>query len=199
VRTDHVNTTPTSTPPSIFFSDFITIFQVKMQNFPYLAFFSSILVTGFKCHSGYQTPSTVPLHINDSLDHIYFFFFCSFMIFQLYLHQLLYLEMCTDHINSTLTPSITVSIMCILFCLILQQYSYQLPSLEKCTDHVKSTPTLSPILMISTIPFFLILLLDLDTPNHQDLVFLNFLVIHFFLIFWLQCVSYHIWKCAQTM
>ena len=38
-----------------------------------------------------------------------------------------------------------------------------------------------------------------DTPNHHHLVFLNCLVIHFFLIFWLQCVSYHIWKCAQTM
>ena len=36
--TDHVNSTPTSSPPCSFFSDFITIFHVKMQNFPYLAF-----------------------------------------------------------------------------------------------------------------------------------------------------------------
>ena len=35
--------------------------------------------------------------------------------------------------------------------------------------------------MISTITFFLILLLDLDTPNYHDFIFLNFLVIHFFL------------------
>ena len=36
-------------------------------------------------------------------------------------------------------------------------------------------------------------------PNHHNFVFLNFLVIYFFLIFWLQCVSYHIWKGAWTM
>ena len=39
---DHVNSTPTSSPPSLFFSDFITIFHVKMQKFPYLEFFISI-------------------------------------------------------------------------------------------------------------------------------------------------------------
>ena len=44
-----------------------------MQHFPYLAFCSSGPVTGLWCHSGDQTPSTVPLHINDSLDHIYSF------------------------------------------------------------------------------------------------------------------------------
>ena len=81
---------------------------------------------------------------------------------------------------------------------LVSDFSYWVPSLEKCTDHVKSTPTLSPILMMSTIPFFLLLLQDLDT-NHHDFAFLNFLAIHFFLIFWLHCVSYLIWKCAQTM
>ena len=82
--------------------------------------------------------------------------------------------------------------------MILQLYSYQLPYLEKCTDHVNSTPTLSPIVMISTI-LPTTHCMDPDKPNHHDLVFLNFLVIHFFLIFWLQSVSYHIWNCAQTM
>ena len=41
--------------------------------------------------------------------------------------------------------------------------------------------------------------MDPGIKNHHDIVFLNFLVIDFFLIFWLQCHSYHIWKCAQTM
>ena len=41
--------------------------------------------------------------------------------------------------------------------------------------------------------------MDLNTQNHHDIVSPNFLVIHFFLIFWLQCLSYHIWKYAQTM
>ena len=57
---------------------------------------------------------------------------------------------------------------------------------------------LSPIVMISTI-LPTTHCMDPDKPNHHDLVFLNFLVIHFFLIFWLQYVSYHIWNCAQTM
>ena len=41
--------------------------------------------------------------------------------------------------------------------------------------------------------------MDPDTQNHHDIVFLNFLVIHFFQIFWLQCLSYCIWKYVQTM
>ena len=31
------------------------------------------------------------------------------------------------------------------------------------------------------------------TQNCHDIVFLNFLIIYFFLIVWLQCLSYHIW------
>ena len=41
--------------------------------------------------------------------------FCSFMIFQLYLHKLPYLERCTDHINHTSTLPITVHIVSIIF------------------------------------------------------------------------------------
>ena len=41
--------------------------------------------------------------------------------------------------------------------------------------------------------------MDPDTQNHHDIIFLNCLVIHFFLILWLQCLTYYIWKCAQTM
>ena len=63
MRTDHVNSTPTSSPPSLFFSDFITIFYMHMQKFPYLAFFSSLPVTGFwwldsRDHSGVNTRIT---------------------------------------------------------------------------------------------------------------------------------------------
>ena len=38
VCTDHVKSTPTSSAQSLFFSNFITIFHVKIQNFPCLAF-----------------------------------------------------------------------------------------------------------------------------------------------------------------
>ena len=111
---DHVNSTPTSSPPSIFFSDFITIFNVKMQHFSYLAFFSSIPVTGFWCHSGDQTPSTVPLHVNDSLDHIYSFlpalsWFFSYICINYYIWKW------ADHINGTPTLSRTVHMMSIIF------------------------------------------------------------------------------------
>ena len=39
--------------------------------------------------------------------------------------------------------------------------------------------------------------MDPDTQKHHDIVSLDFLVIHFFLF--LQCLSYHISKCAQIM
>ena len=40
--------------------------------------------------------------------------------------------------------------------------------------------------------------MDPDIQNHHDIVSLDFLVIHFFLIFRLQYHSYHIWKCAHN-
>ena len=61
---------------------FYYYFSCENAKLSILAFFSSIPVTGFQCHSGDQTPSTVPLHVNDSLNHIYSFppalswFFC---------------------------------------------------------------------------------------------------------------------------
>ena len=44
-----------------------------------------------------------------------FWFVWFFLIFQLHLHKLPYLEMCTDHINHTSTLSITVHIVSIIF------------------------------------------------------------------------------------
>ena len=119
--TDHGNSTPTSSPPSIFFSDFITIFHVKMQNFPYLAFFSSIPVTGFWCHSGDQTPSTVPLHVNDSLDHIYSFlpalsWFFSYICINYYIWK-------WAQTTSTVPQHCQEqSILCLLFFLIFSDF-----------------------------------------------------------------------------
>ena len=54
-------------------------------------------------HRPHQQYSNI---LNDSIMSIMFAHF--FLIFRLYLHWLSYLEICTDHINSTLTPSITV-------------------------------------------------------------------------------------------
>ena len=59
--TDHVTSIPISSPPSLFFSDFITIFYVKIEKFPCLAFISSTLVTGCQCHFGDQSPGTIPV------------------------------------------------------------------------------------------------------------------------------------------
>ena len=55
MRTDHVISTPTSSPIvstiPIFFFNFITIFHVKIQNLPYLAIFSIHSSHAFQYHS----------------------------------------------------------------------------------------------------------------------------------------------------
>ena len=60
-------------------------------------------------------------HVNTPTLSIYqstsclFFFSLFFLIFWLYLHYLPYLEMCTDHVNSTPILSTSVYIMSVLF------------------------------------------------------------------------------------
>ena len=66
--------------------------------------------------------------------------------------------MCTDHVNTTPTLSITVYIISILFFLffflIFWLHLHYLPYLEMCTDHVNSTPILSTIVYIMSVLFF---------------------------------------------
>jgi hypothetical protein len=103
-----------------------------------------------------------------------------------------------QHYPNTINNSLDMSI---LFFLIFHNFSaifILITIFGKVHRPCKQSPTLSPIVMISTI-LPTTHCMDTATPNHHNLVFLNFLVIYFFLIFWLQCVSYHIWKCAQTM
>ena len=57
----------------IFFLILLLFLKWKCNTFHIWHFFSSSLVTEYQCHSGDQTPSTVPLHVNDSLGHIYSF------------------------------------------------------------------------------------------------------------------------------
>ena len=101
-----------------------------------------------------------------------FWFVWFFLIFQLYLHNLPYLEMCTDHVYSFVPPfpdflaifllatlfgnvyrphqqylymsMIVYIISIIFFCsfMIFQLYLHKLPYLEMCTDHINCTSTL---------------------------------------------------------
>ena len=68
-----------------------------------------------------------------------------------------YLEVPTDHVNTTPTFSITVYIMSILFFLffflICWLYLHNLPYFEMCTDHVNSTPILSTTVYIMSVFF----------------------------------------------
>ena len=83
----------------LFFSpDFVTIF---------------VLITIFgNMHRQCKHYSNI---VHNSLHHVYSFFLFFFLIFWLYLHFLPYLEMCTDHVNSTPILSTTVYIMSVLF------------------------------------------------------------------------------------
>ena len=71
--------------------------------------------------------------VHNSLHHVYSFFL-FFLIFWQYLHNLPYLEMCTDHVNSTPILSITVYIMSVLFSLFprFSGYIYVDYHIRKC-------------------------------------------------------------------
>ena len=57
--------------------------------------------------------------------------------------QLPYMEMYTDHVDTTLSLSTTVFLMSILFFLILRLYLNQLLYWEMGTDHINNASTLS--------------------------------------------------------
>ena len=104
--TDHMNSAPTLSTTvfkclffcSFFPPDFVTIFA---------------LITIFgNAHRPCKHYSNI---VYNSLHHVYSCFLFFFLIFWLYLHYLPYLEVCTDHVNSTPILSTTVYIMSVLF------------------------------------------------------------------------------------
>ena len=73
-----------------------------LKNSPWFSGYVCITYHIWKCA---KTMWTVPQHVNNSPHQVYSFFLFFFfsLIFWLYLHWLPYLEMCTDHINSSAT------------------------------------------------------------------------------------------------
>ena len=70
--------------------------------------------------------------------------------------ELPYLEMCTDHVNTTSSLSTTVSIMSNLFFLIFWLYLHQLPYWEIHTENVNNASALSKRVYIMSILSLLI-------------------------------------------
>ena len=92
---------------------FFLNFQLYFHKLPYLEMYTDhvyffvsdflaifLLATSF---GNMHRPHQQYLYMSIIVYIISIIFFCSFMIFQLYLHKLPYLEMCTDHINHTST------------------------------------------------------------------------------------------------
>ena len=98
-------------------------------------------------------------------------FFCSFMIFQLHLHTLPYLEMCTDHINHTSILLITVHIVSIIFPDFEAIFAFISIFRNAYSLHQHYPKTVNSII------------------DH---------VYSFFLIYSYIHINYHIWKSAQT-
>ena len=67
--------------------------------------------------------------------------------------KLPYLEMCTDHVDTTSSLSTTVSTMSIFVFLIFWLYLHQLPYWEMHTDHVNNASTLLKRVYIMSILF----------------------------------------------
>ena len=110
-------------------------------------------------------PTTMAWTLTHRIIMILYFLTLTFLSdFLATMSYLPYLEMCTDHVDTTSSLSTTVSIMSILFSPIFWLYLHQLPYWEMCTDHVSNASTLSQRVYIRSIffsSFFLIFLLYL--------------------------------------
>ena len=145
--TDHVNTTPTLSTTLDIMSILFCLFSPD-----FLAMFALIAILG-NAHRPHEQCTNIA---NNSI-YVSILFLFFFLTLWLYLHQLPYLEMRTDHVNTTPTLFITVYIMSILFSdffLIFWLYLHYLPYLEMCTDHVNSTPILSTTAYTMPVLFF---------------------------------------------
>ena len=107
---------------------FLPIFQLYLHKLPYLEMCTNHVYSFFPPFSDFlaifllatlfgnvHKPHQHYLYMSMIVYIISIIFFCSFMIFQLYLHKLPYLKMCTDHINHTSALPITVHIVSIIF------------------------------------------------------------------------------------
>ena len=155
MHTDHVNSTL-----SPLFSSFMQYLTVPP---PLLIFWlQCVSYHIWKCTQTMQT----------LLHHCQQWCILFFLIFWVYLHQLPYREMCTDHVinaSRLLKESTSCLFFFSLFFLIFLLYLHELPYQEMGTDHVNNTPTLLKMVYVMLFYSFLMFWAYLHQLPYQEM------------------------------